>query len=81
MSHIKINVTSLTEEDKHAADLNKKGRWSLSSSNWVFNHNGSFKQACYLAIKEYRRSFSTKFGILYVIRYEKPKSSKQKELF
>lgn len=80
MPHIKIDVSSLTEEEKHAVTLNKKGKWVFSSSNWVYGNFGSFKQVNLQAAKEYKRKFKTEFGVLYVTSFSPPKH-KQKELF
>tara|TARA_R110000851_G_scaffold82118_3_gene180210 strand:- start:42 stop:305 length:264 start_codon:yes stop_codon:yes gene_type:complete len=62
---------------------NQNLHWEFKTgdANWSFRHDGSYKQACFLARRYYPRYSKADFGILYitkadVISYQKTSQQK-----
>lgn len=73
--NIKIsNVISIAKR-KAAAE------WEFQTGNWTYRHTGTYKQACYLAKKFYKRNFQSDFGQLFITKaneVENPNHPQQK---
>lgn len=62
-----------------AMQRNEILKWRFRSGNWSFTHTGTYKQAAYLACKNYRRIFNTNFGNMFIMGAEKVEIQKQKQ--